>query len=155
MPGGKIKPFVSIYLLIMGLVILRKVFKAVHGVEKKPRLIPLGLFGGFFDAIGGGGWGPIVTSTLVANGNTPRYAIGTVNSAEFFVTVAQSITFIATIGLLILDHWEKIAGLMIGGVIAAPLAAYLCKRIPTRTLMLSVGLLISLLSIRTLYLSWF
>jgi uncharacterized membrane protein YfcA len=112
------------------------------------------LAGGFFDAIGGGGWGPIVTTTLVANGNTPRYAIGSVNSAEFFVTIAESITFFVTIGTVLVQHWEKIAGLLIGGVLAAPLAAYVCKKIPTRVLMILVGLLIVGLSLRVIYLSW-
>jgi len=154
LPGGKIRPFVSIYLLIMGLIILVKAFKKIQRREAKTRLIPLGLFGGFFDAIGGGGWGPIVTTTLVAGGNTPRIAIGSVNSAEFFVTVSESITFFSTIGTLLVKHWEKIFGLMVGGVIAAPLAAYLCKRMPTRTLMILVGILIIGLSIRILYLAW-
>ena len=151
LPGDKLRPFVSIYLLIMGLMILIKVFKKTQKAERKTRLIPLGLVGGFFDAIGGGGWGPIVTTTLVANGNHPRFAIGSVNSAEFFVTVAESVTFFITIGALLVQHWEKIVGLMIGGVLAAPLAAYACKKIPPRKLMLLVGLLIIILSLRTIY----
>jgi len=155
LPGGKIKPFISLYLLIMGILILIKVFKKTHQTKTKTRVIPLGLVGGFFDAIGGGGWGPIVTSTLVANGNHPRYAIGSVNSAEFFVTVAESITFFATIGALLFQHWEKIAGLMIGGVLAAPLAAWVCKKLPYNILMILVGLLITGLSIRILYVTWF
>ena len=155
LPGGKIKPFVSLYLLMMGLWILIKVVRKTHQIKTKSRLIPLGLAGGFFDAIGGGGWGPIVTTTLVANGNQPRYAIGSVNAAEFFVTVAESITFFAMIGTLLFQHWEKIVGLMIGGVIAAPFAAWVCKKLPHKVLMLLVGLLISGLSIRILYLAWF
>lgn len=155
LPAGKIKPFISIYLLIMGIWILIKVFKKIHQTKTETRVIPLGLVGGFFDAIGGGGWGPIVTSTLVANGSHPRFAIGSVNSAEFFVTVAESITFFATIGALLFQHWEKIAGLMIGGVLAAPLAAWVCKRLPHNVLMILVGLLITSLSIRILYLTWF
>lgn len=155
LPGGKFRPFVSIYLLIMGLIILLKVFKKTRKTEGKTRLIPLGLAGGFFDAIGGGGWGPIVTTTLVANGKNPRLAIGSVNSAEFFVTISESLTFFFTLGAILIGHWEKIAGLMIVGVIAAPLAAYACKRVPTRALMVLVGLLIIGLSIRTLYLAWF
>jgi len=155
LPSGQIKPFVSLYLLVMGLMILRKVFTPIHHREAKSKLVPLGLFGGFFDAIGGGGWGPIVTTTLVARGNTPRFAIGSVNAAEFFVTVSESVTFFITIGTLLIQHWEKILGLLIGGVLAAPLAAFLCKRIPTRALMVFVGLLIIGLSIRTIYLAWF
>lgn len=154
LPGDRIKPFVAVYLLIMGLLILIKVFRKVKDKESRVRLVPLGFAGGFFDAIGGGGWGPIVTATLVAKGNNPRFAIGTVNSAEFFVTVAESVIFFATIGALLMHHWEKILGLMFGGILAAPLAAYVCKKIPTRALMLSVSLLIIGLSLRILYLSW-
>lgn len=155
LPGEKIKPFISLYLLIMGLRILWKVFKKPQKTGGNIRLAPLGIFGGFFDAIGGGGWGPIVTTTLVANGNNPRFAIGSVNSAEFFINMAESITFFAAIGSLLIHHWEKIVGLMIGGVLAAPLAAYVCKRTPTRVLMILIGVLITALSIRISYIAWF
>jgi len=155
LPAGKIKPFVSIYLLIMGILILFKVFRKALPEKTKTKLIPLGLVGGFFDAIGGGGWGPIVTSTLVANGNHPRWAIGSVNSAEFFVTVAESVTFFTMIGGLLFQHWEKIVGLMIGGVLAAPLAAWVCRKLPHKAFMILVGLLITGLSIRILFLAWF
>ncbi|HUW23138.1 MAG TPA: sulfite exporter TauE/SafE family protein [bacterium] len=146
-PGKTIKPFVAFYLLIMGLIILRKAFKKVEQKEVKTKLLPLGVSGGFFDAIGGGGWGPIVTSTLVARGHNPRFSIGSVNLAEFFVTVAEVATFLTIIGLV---HWQIIVGLIIGGVMAAPLAAYVCKRLPSRALMIMVGLLIMALSIRTI-----
>ncbi|MBA7466749.1 hypothetical protein ES707_01939 [subsurface metagenome] len=146
-PGKTIKPFVAFYLLIMGLIILRKAFKKVEQKEVKTRLVPLGVSGGFFDAIGGGGWGPIVTSTLVARGHNPRFSIGSVNLAEFFVTVAEVATFLTIIRLV---HWQIIVGLIIGGVLAAPLAAYVCKRLPSRALMIMVGLLIMALSIRTI-----
>ena len=116
----------------------------------RTKLIPLGLVGGFFDAVGGGGWGPIVTSSLVARGSNPRFTIGSVNLAEFFVTLFEGITFVLTIGLV---RWQIIVGLMIGGVVAAPLAAYACKKLPTRTLMVVVGALIVLLSVRTIYLA--
>ncbi|MGQ9627458.1 MAG: sulfite exporter TauE/SafE family protein [Anaerolineae bacterium] len=148
-PGDVIKPFIAIYLLIMGFVIILRAFREVKETEvKTTELLPLGLIGGFFDAIGGGGWGPIVTSTLVARGNNPRFSVGSVNFSEFFVTVAEVITFLALIGLV---KWQIILGLLIGGVIAAPLAAYICKRLPTRTLMIMVGALIIILSIRTIY----
>jgi uncharacterized membrane protein YfcA len=155
LPGDQIKPFISLYLLIMGVMILIKVFRKSYLEKTRTQLVPLGLFGGFLDAIGGGGWGPIVTTTLVVNGNHPRFAIGSVNSAEFFVTIAQSTTFMVTIGGLLMNHWGKIAGLLMGGVLAAPLAAYLCKRVPTRTLMVMVGLLIIGLSARVIYRAWF
>lgn len=146
-PGKTIKPFVAFYLFIMGLIILRKAFKKIEQKKVKTKLIPLGVSGGFFDAIGGGGWGPIVTSTLVARGHNPRFSIGSVNLAEFFVTVAEVATFLTIIGLV---HWQIIVGLIIGGVMAAPLAAYVCKRLPSRALMIIVGLLIVALSIRTI-----
>lgn len=150
--GEIIKPFIAIYLLIMGLIIFRKAFKKIQETEVRTKLVPLGLTGGFFDAMGGGGWGPIVTSTLVARGNNPRFTIGSVNLAEFFVTVAEAATFFV---ILRLAHWQIIIGLLIGGILAAPLAAYTCKRLPYRMLMVMVGVLIITLSIRTLHLALF
>jgi uncharacterized membrane protein YfcA len=151
-PGKVVKPFIALYLLVMGLLILDKALrKSQESRMRKVPLIPLGAAGGFFDAIGGGGWGPIVTSTLVAGGHNPRFTIGSVNLAEFFVTVSEVIAFIATIGLV---HWQVIVGLLIGGVLAAPLAAYVCKKVPARTLMVLVGLLIVGLSIRTIVQIW-
>jgi len=105
-------------------------------------------WGGFFDAIGGGGWGPIVTSTLVARGHKPRFIVGSVNLAEFFVTVTEAATFFTLLGL---SHWQIILGLIVGGVSAAPLAAYACKKLPPRILMVVVGAVIMALSIRNLY----
>ena len=147
-PGDIIKPFVAVYLLIMGLIIFFKSLKTIKEKEIRTKLFPLGLAGGFFDAVGGGGWGPIVTSTLVARGNHPRFAIGSVNLSEFFVTVSEAATFFTVIGLV---HWQIIVGLMVGGIIAAPLAAYLCKKISPKTLMIIIGLVIIILSIRTIY----
>jgi uncharacterized membrane protein YfcA len=149
LPGERIKPLVAAYLGVMGLFIVWKGMRRVM-VHKEVRshLIPLGLSGGFLDAIGGGGWGPIVVSTLVARGNHPRYSIGSVNFAEFFVSAAASATFVVTIGL---SFWTAIVGLAIGGGIAAPIAAQLTKRVPTRRLMITVGILIIALSARTLY----
>lgn len=150
--GDIIKPFISAYLLVMGGVILWKAFsRRAEEKEVNTFISPLALAGGFFDAIGGGGWGPLVTTTLVARGNNPRSTIGSVNLAEFFVTVAVSVTFILTIGL---EFWKVIVGLLIGGMLAAPLGAYLAKRLPARVLMIAVGLLISFLSLRTLILVW-
>ena len=149
-PGDVIKPYVAAYLMLMGIFILFKAIRQVVPKEITSHLIPLGLAGGFLDAIGGGGWGPIVVSTLVARGNNPRLTIGSVNLAEFFVALSASITFILTIGL---GFWQAIVGLAIGGAIAAPLAAYITKRIPTRMLMFLVGLLIIALSLRTFILT--
>lgn len=150
-PGEMIKPFIAFYLFIMGIVILRKAFKKIQEKNVRTKLFPLGLIGGFFDAIGGGGWGPIVTSTLVARGKHPRFTIGSVNLTEFFVTITVTATFLTTIGLM---YWRIIVGLIVGGVLAAPLAAYVCKRLSPQTLMIMVGTLIIVLSIRTMLLSW-
>jgi len=149
-PAKMIKPFVGFYLLIMGVMILRKAYKKIQERRVETKIIPLATAGGFFDAIGGGGWGPIVTSTLMARGHNPRFTIGSVNLSEFFVTVAEAATFFAILGLI---HWQVIVGLLIGGVLAAPMAAYVCKRLPSRALMIIVGILITVLSVRTIYLA--
>lgn len=150
--GNALKPYISSYLLLVGLFIIYKAVHKTHSfVDDPPKNVaPLGLVGGFVDAIGGGGWGPIVTSTLLGQGTTPRYTIGSVNMAEFFVTFVISATFILTIGL---DLWPIIAGLVVGGIIAAPIAALAAKHIPAKALMIVVGIVIVLLSIRTIYLS--
>jgi uncharacterized protein len=152
--GDMLKPWISGYLLIMGAVIL---FKAFNGVKKNPgefkHVSLLGLVGGFCDAIGGGGWGPVVTTTLVARGNNARVSIGTVNFSEFFVTFAQSVTFMLTLSFA--DYWQVILGLLLGGVIAAPLAAYITKHLPLKVLMALVGVVIIGLSIRTIVLAVF
>ncbi len=148
LPGEAMRPFVSAYLLVLGLVILRKAMQVAprEGVSTRG-VAPLGLIGGFLDSIGGGGWGPIVTSTLLGNGVTPRYAIGSVSLAEFFVTLTISATFFATIGFTL---WPIIAGLVLGGVMAAPFAAFATKHIPDRALMVIVGIVVVLLSSRNL-----
>ena len=154
LPGDILKPFISAYLLIMGVVIIVKAWRNNHQDRQVTSHISiLGLIGGFFDAIGGGGWGPIVTTTLVARGNNPRITIGSVNFSEFFITFAQSIVFVIT--LQFADYWKIILGLLIGGAIAAPLAAFLTKKLPIRTLMFAVGILIIILSIRTIYMAIF
>lgn len=150
-PGDAAKPFIAAYQAIMGVVILVKAVRYVVGEKKVGAfLIPLGVVGGLFDAIGGGGWGPIVTSTLVARGGNPRHVIGSVNLAEFFVTTAEVVLFLTFAGL---THWQVIVGLLLGGVLAAPLAAIVCKKVPPRALMFVVGLLIFGLSIRTIILA--
>ncbi len=154
-PTEIIKPVVAAYLLAMGAVILiRALRKETPVADGEPKPFLLALVGGFFDAIGGGGWGPIVTSTLVARGHNPRFTIGSVNATEFFVTTAEAVTFIVTIGSVLLENWTTIVGLLLGGMIAAPLAAWVCKRLPTKALMIMVGVLITLLSIRTIVLTF-
>lgn len=153
--GDIIKPYIAAYLLLMGGLILYKAFTLqprtkpdeYHG----PRVSWLGLVGGFCDAIGGGGWGPVVTSTLVARGKYPRTTIGSVNFSEFFVTFAESVTFV--LALSFSEYWQIILGLLIGGGLAAPLAARVTKKLPIKTLMIMVGALIIITSIRTIYLA--
>jgi uncharacterized protein len=152
LPTDIIRPAVALYLLLMGVRIIFKALNRKTDVQANINKRVLGLFGGFFDAIGGGGWGPIVTSTLVGSGHNPRYVIGSVNIAEWFVTVMQAITFFISIGHEY--NWSAIAGIMIGGVVAAPMAAYVSKRLPLERLMLAVGVLIVLLSARTLITSF-
>ena len=122
---------------------------APHGVKRSPEVS----WGGDI-AIGGGGWGPIVTTTLIARGNHPRFTIGSVNFSEFFVTFAESVTFFLALRAdFFTDLWKIILGLLIGGAIAAPLAAVVAKKLPVRALMAMVGVLIILLSIRTIYMA--
>lgn len=148
LPTQTLKLFVSIYLLIMGGVILLKAYSRNHQSKKVThRIIPLGFIGGFFDSAGGGGWGPIVASTLVSKGSVPRFAVGTVNAAEFFVAVASSITFILSIVTI---EWTIVVGLAVGGAIAAPVAAYFSTKIPARLFMYLIGAIIIFLSLRTL-----
>lgn len=147
LPGEYIRPFVAAYLLLMGLLILGRAWRRAPPKAQMRSLAPLGLAGGFLDAIGGGGWGPIVASTLMASGTHPRFAVGSVNLAEFFVTLAISATFLATIGFV---YWQIIAGLILGGVAAAPLAAFVARRVQPRPLMLVVGSLVILVSLLTI-----
>jgi hypothetical protein len=120
------------------LILLRAIGRRIPRKQVK-RVGVLGFFSGLLDAIGGGGWGPLATSTLLANGGAARTSIGTVSAAEFSVTLAISITFLATIGI---DHWQIVLGLLVGGVIAAPLAAVLVKRVPERAVLVAVGVLV-------------
>jgi hypothetical protein len=146
LPGDAVRPFINGYLLLLGIFILWKALVTTPRTGPPPRVVaPLGFIGGLLDSIGGGGWGPIVTSTLLGQGTTPRYAIGSVNLAEFFVTATISATFMATIGL---ELWPIIAGLIIGGVLAAPFAALVTKHLPDRVLMVLVGCVVVILSVR-------
>ena len=152
LPGDAIKPFISAYLLLLGGFIIWKALTSRSIKTPAPRAVaPLGFCGGALDAIGGGGWGPIVTTTLLGQGTTPRYTIGSVNLAEFFVTLVISTTFFLTVGLSL---WPIIAGLIIGGVIAAPFAAFATKHIPDKVLMLLVGCVVVLLSLRTILMAF-
>ena len=137
--------FVYGYLLIMGVYILWKSMR----IALVPRKLagwtgPLGFVAGFLDASGGGGWGPMTTSTLVGSGHAPRYAVGSVNTTEFFVTVAAATTFFTELGSSSLEH---LIPLVLGAVLAAPFGGWVVKRVPARGLMTAVGVLIVILSI--------
>lgn len=147
LPGDAVKPFVAIYLIVMGGVIVLKAIRALAPRAVTTRLVPLGFAGALVDAIGGGGWGPIVTGTLLARGNDIRQTVGSVNAVEFFVTGAASVTFVLTLGV---TNWPIIGALALGGLLAAPLGAWICTRAPLRPFMLLVGVLVITLSVRTL-----
>jgi uncharacterized membrane protein YfcA len=149
-PAEVITPWIAVYLALMGVRILIKAWNGRPPALSAQRVEALGFTGGLLDAMGGGGWGPIVTSTLVGRGHEPRMAIGSVNRAEFFVTVVQSATFVLTIGL---SNWRVVLGLCAGGALAAPLAARVARRLQAKHLMIAVGVLIILLSLRTLVMS--
>ncbi|MEQ9447407.1 MAG: sulfite exporter TauE/SafE family protein [Rhodospirillaceae bacterium] len=143
-----IQPIVALYLMVMGAVIVTKAFRPTPETVVQPRHTrKIGFAGALLDAIGGGGWGPLVTSSLIGWGMQPRYAIGTSNAAEFFDTTVISVTFLGTIGL---ELWPMIVGLIIGGVIAAPFGAILARQFPNRALMILVGVIIAILSLRNL-----
>lgn len=138
---------VALYLAVMGAVVFRRGLRKFRENPNPPkRIAVLGFFGGLLDSIGGGGWGPLVTTNLIGQGTHPRMAIGSTSLSEFFVTFTISCTFMMTIGL---ELWPIITGLVIGGVVAAPIAAYAAKHLPARILMIGVGVVIMLLSIRT------
>jgi hypothetical protein len=146
-PAEAAKPFITVYLGLMGLFILWRAFRGMPSRRPERHVLPLGVTGGFLDAAGGGGWGPIVVSTLIARGAPARATIGSVSLAEFFVTVSISGTFIATMGF---DHGRIVLGLIIGGVLAAPLAAYIVAKVPERTLMIGVATIVVALSLRAI-----
>lgn len=148
--GKVIKPYIAFYMLILAILIVIKGLRRKNIVKNtnKGQLNLLALFGGFMDSIGGGGWGPIVTSTLMGRGGDPRYIIGSVNTAEFAVAFASGVTFILFDGIM---GWQVIVGLIVGGIVAAPISAYLVNKIPRKPITLLVGVLLILLSLRTLY----
>jgi uncharacterized membrane protein YfcA len=144
-----IKPIVSIYTLFLGAIIIRKALIKRQEKRQLKRVGWLALFGGYLDSIGGGGWGPIVSSTLIASGRHPKYTIGSVNLTEFFVSLASSLTFFTVIGL---GYWQVIAGLILGGVVAAPIAARLANKLPVKSMMILVGIVIIVVSLRQIVL---
>ena len=149
--GSVARPFVMAYLSGIGVYLLWRAWRMDHGAEHQPARIiePLGLAGGFLDAAGGGGWGPVVTSNLLVQGTEPRRTIGTVNTAEFFLTATISLTFVATLGLQAFTI--AAIGLIIGGLLAAPLGALLVRRIPAKRLLTMVGIVLVATSIFSLW----
>lgn len=147
------RPFVMAYLAGIGIYLLYRGFGFPHQ-PREPKIVePLGLAGGFLDAAGGGGWGPVVTSNLLVQGSPPRQTIGTVSATEFFLTVTISATFLFHIGTegFTPEFVHPVIGLLIGGVAAAPLGAFFAKRVPARTLLLMVGVVLTLTSAFSLY----
>ena len=144
-----VKPVLAVYLLLLG---LRIISKAVRKQAQQRRKVKnagwLAGAGGFLDSFGGGGWGPLVTSTLIANGRAPSYVIGTVSLVEFFVTFSSALTFFSILGF---KHWEIVLGLIVGGVTAAPLAARLAGRLPTRWMFIGVGTMVVVWSLWALH----
>jgi uncharacterized membrane protein YfcA len=144
-----VKPYVLAYLAAVGAWLLWRGFRRMPKISDPKVVGPLGLIGGFLDAAGGGGWGPVVTSNLLMQGAEPRKVIGTVNTVEFFVTSTISATFITQLGLA--HFGVAVVGLLIGGVIAAPLGAVLAKRVPARLLLLMVGVVLIITSTYGIY----
>ncbi len=147
------RPFVMIYLTGIGFYLLWRAIRLSQPSFADPKYTsPLALAGGFLDAAGGGGWGPVVTSNLLIQGGDPRKVIGTVNSAEFLLTLSISIAFIATLGLAAFTLIT--VGLIIGGVIAAPFGAVLASRVSPRTLLLAVALVLIATSSYSIWKAW-
>ncbi len=150
--GELIKPFVLLYLAGIGLWLL------VRGLLYPPRLreakhvAPLGLVGGFLDAAGGGGWGPVVTSNLLVQGAEPRKVVGTVNSVEFFLTLSISAAFIYHLGI---SHIAGATlGLIIGGIAAAPFGAVAARHFSPKFMLIMVGVALTLTSGYGIWTAW-
>ncbi|WP_153799938.1 TSUP family transporter [Foetidibacter luteolus] len=142
-----VRPLLATYTLILGIRIIVVALRKKRKPGKVKNAGWLAGAGGFLDSFGGGGWGPLVTSTLIAKGRTPRFVIGTVSVTEFFVTFSAALTFFTQIGI---SHWQVIAGLILGGLIAAPLAARLSGKLPVKTSFVAVGAMVIFWSSRIL-----
>lgn len=140
-----VRPVLATYTLFLGIKIIRNAFRKNSEQVKVKRVGWLAGAGGFLDSFGGGGWGPLVTSTLISKGRSPRYVIGSVSLTEFFVTLASALTFFALLGV---SHWPVILGLILGGAIAAPIAAKLVGKLPMKTMFLCVAALVIFWSVR-------
>jgi len=145
--GNLIRPAIAGYTLILGIKFILNAFREMKPRKKFKRYRLLAGVGGFFDSFGGGGWGPIVTSTLINNGRSHKYVVGSVSLTEFFVTLASAFTFFTMIGV---SHWQTILALVIGGLVAAPIAAKLAGKLPKKTAYILLGVLVIFWSIRIL-----
>jgi uncharacterized membrane protein YfcA len=141
LPEQPVKVFVTVYLIAMAILIARRVLTQPAERKRVPGVVPLGLGGGFLDAIGGGGWGSTVNSTLIAGGESPRHSIGSVSISEFFVTVAVSATFVMALDLA--TYGRVVLGLTIGGALAAPFAGWFSRILPQKVLMSLVAAIVS------------
>lgn len=143
--GSWLMPLIAVYAMFLGFKIFSRAFQMSTPSGKIKRVGWLAWCGGFLDSFGGGGWGPIVTSTLISKGKSPRYTIGTVSLTEFFITLASAATFFFTSGV---SHLAVVVGLLIGGVVAAPISAKLAGKLPAKTMMIGVGIIVMIWSIR-------
>jgi uncharacterized membrane protein YfcA len=143
--GNYLMPVIALYAGFLGLKILIKAFQGQPKTKKIKRLGWLAGLGGFFDSFGGGGWGPIVTSSLISKGRSPKYTVGSVSLTEFFVTLSSAFTFFITVGV---SHWNVVLGLLIGGSIAAPIAARFAGKLPRKTMMILVGIMVMIWCVR-------
>jgi len=144
LPAETIRPFIYAYLFLLSLLILMRAAGRWVPKEQVRRVPLLGLVAGFLDASGGGGWGPVATSTLLAHGGAVRTTIGSVNAAEFLVTLSVSLTFLLTVGV---QHLDVVLGLLVGGMVAAPLAALFVRHVRERWVLLAVGVLVMAISL--------
>jgi uncharacterized protein len=150
--GDVVKPFVLLYLSGIGIYLLLRGIFYPPKIKEAKLIWPLGLFGGFLDAAGGGGWGPVVTSNLLVQGADPRKVVGTVNSVEFFLTITVSAAFIYHLGFA--DVAGATMGLLIGGIAAAPLGAWAAKHFPAKAMLILVGIVLTLTSGYGVWKAW-
>jgi uncharacterized protein len=143
-----VRPVMAVYTLFLGVKIFINAFKKTNVKKKFKHYGWLAGVGGFLDSFGGGGWGPIVSATLLTRGRTPRFVVGSVSLTEFFVTLASAFTFFTLIGV---QHWQVILALVIGGLIAAPIAARLSGKLPRKASFILLGVIVVLWSMRILY----
>lgn len=148
------KTIISFYTLYLGIQILSNAFKNKQDkkLKRKTNLTRLGVIGGFIDSFAGGGWGPLVTGTLIKNSFTPRFAVGSSTVAKFILTLTAAITFIFTLGI---QHWNIILGLLIGGIFTAPFSAMLTAKLPVKSMFVIIGTLVIVMSSITIYKSVF